>query len=360
MKKSVLLLLLLCLPLLLTVPTAAEEQTDSFLASLQETLPDAARPHLPSDTTDTDALRKSVGIKHLFSMLAEAVSTGFSTGKAGFFRLFGITLLFSAVAAVSKGKGAALFVESAATLSLYGLLFGCVERVMTFFSDLSAFSMLLSPLYTAALAAGGRVAGAAAAGSAFTGFITILDVLATGLLGPLLRVLFALSLLSVLGNSGAVKELTGRISGFYVFLLSLCGVLLTAALAFEGSLASSADSVAVRTVKFAIGNAVPVVGGTVSSLLGSMQASLSLIKSAMGATSLIVLLSLLLPLLAELALWRFALSLCDGVAGLMGASTLSGVFGRFRKLCDLMLAGSAIVSLLFLLTVGLLSHSVAV
>lgn len=334
-------------------------EMDSFLTDLRESLPDAALPHLPSDPTDTEGLREAVGFRYLLSMGIEAAKNGFSMEKGGLARLLGLTLLFSAAAAVGKGRTTTLFIQLAATLSLYTLLVGCGERVTAFFSDLSAFSSVLSPLYTAALASGGAVTGAAAAAGAFTGFITVLDVMATGLLGPLIQVLFALTLLSALGNGGAVGELSARISGVYVFLLSLLGVLLTAALAFEGSLAAAADSMAFRTAKFAVGNALPLVGGTVSSLLGSLQASLGLIKSSMGAAALISLLALLLPLLFELILWRTALSLCEGVAAVLGAPALGGVLGRFRRLYDLMLAGCAIVSLLFLLTVGMVSRGVS-
>lgn len=339
--------------------TEEEKNVDSFLSSVGEILPDAALPYLPEDITDTDALREAVGFRRLLALAAEALKNGYSETRGGFVRLLGITLLFSAAVSFGKSKVAALWVEVAAALALFSAVSGCSAGVTAFFSDLSSFASLLSPLYTVTLASGGAVATSAAAAGAFTGFITVLDVLATGLLGPLVQVLLSLTLLSALGNGGALRELTSRLSGLYVFLLSLIGVLLTAALAFEGSLASSADSMATRTVKFAIGNALPVVGGTVSSLLGSLSASLSLIKSAMGAASLIVILSLCLPLLCELFLWRTALSLCDGLAVFLGAPTLGAAFGRFRKIYDLMLAGCAIVSVLFLLTVGLLSRGVA-
>ena len=356
-------LVLVCL----VTPAYAEEKEETdgkdagdFLSRLEEILPDAARSHLPEDMTDTDALREAVGFRRLLALATEAFQTGYSEIKGGFVRLLGITLLFSAAFAFGKRKITGLWAETAATMALFSVVSGCGANVSAFFSDLSAFASLLSPLYTVTLASGGAVTSAATATGAFTGFITVLDVLATGLLGPLLQVLFALTLLSALGNGGAVGELSSRLSSLYVFLLSLVGVLLTAALAFEGSLASSADSMATRTVKFAIGNALPLVGGTVSSLLGSLQASLSLIKSAMGAASLIVLLSLCLPLLCELFLWRTALSLCDGLAVFLGAPALGNAFGRFRKLYDLMLAGCAIVSVLFLLTVGLLSRGATI
>ena len=361
------LVIFLLFPLLF-VPTFGEEQTEekegeevvSFLSSLKEILPDAARPYLPEDPADTDSLRQAVGFRRILSLAVNALQNGFSEARFGLVRLLGVTLLFSAAAAFGKGRLTSLVMEVGGALSLFSLLSGSGVRVTAFFSDLSDFSVLLSPLYTLALAGGGAVTGAASAAGAFTGFVTVLDVVATGLLGPLLQVLLALVLLSALGNGGAVGELSARLSGVYIFLLSLLGVLLTAALAFEGSLASSADSVATRTVKFALGNALPLVGGTVSALLGSLQASLSLIKSAMGATSLIVLLSLCLPLLWELFLWRTALSLCDGLAVLLGAPSFGSVLVRFRRIYDLMLAGTAIVSVLFLFTVGLLSRGMGV
>jgi hypothetical protein len=211
---------------------AGEVDTGAFLSRLEEILPDVALTHLPEDMTDTDALREAVGFRRLLGLAAEALKTGYSKTKGGFVRLLGVTLLFSAVLAFGKGKTAVLWSEAAATLALFSVVSGCGEGVNAFFSDLSAFASLLSPLYTVTLASGGAVSSAATATGAFTGFVTVLDVLATGLLGPLLQVLFALTLLSALGNGGAVGELSSRLSSLYIFLLSLVGVLLTAALAF--------------------------------------------------------------------------------------------------------------------------------
>ena len=96
----------LLLFLALLCPVAAEEteggeETKQFLEELQSVLPDAARPHLPSDPTDAESLRATVGFRHLLSMAVEALQNGFSAGRQSLVRLIGITLLFSAAAAMA-------------------------------------------------------------------------------------------------------------------------------------------------------------------------------------------------------------------------------------------------------------------
>lgn len=360
MRRRVCFFLLLVLFVsLLCGSVCAEEVTDveeELKEGLLAILPDAAKDALP-DPSDSEAVTEAVGFRHLFSLFTQAVTDGAEAQGGRLLSLFAITLLFAAVALYGKGNEASLFMQCASSLALYVILVGTVDRVSAFFSDLATFTGGLSSLYVALFAAGGATAGAAAAGGGFASFLAVLDLCATSLLAPLLRLLLALALLSALGtSSGIAEELSKRLSGVFIFLLSTLSMLLLSSLAFESSLAGSTDSVAIRTVKYTLSGAIPVVGGTVSATLGALHTSLSLIKSTLGGAAIVVLLSLLLPLLCELFLLRLALSLCESIASFMGAGALSGVIGRFKRLFDLALAAVAILSVLFLLTVGVFTR----
>lgn len=367
------LFLALVLPLLffLFAPTACASEedgqtsftdnADGLLKDFSDILPDAAKENLGQDTLDADTLTRAVGFKQIFSLLAESASGSWKQNGGMLGKMLGTALCFSVVSLLGgffgKSRFGQILFSAAPALFFYQLLFPVTERVFAFIFELSSFSALLSPLYAAVYSSGGALGSAAAASSGFTVFVGVLHGLVGGILSPLLKILFALSLLSPLTEGALTGEIEKRLRGAYVFLLSLVCVLLGASLAFESSLASSADSVAIRTVKFTVGQSIPLVGASISSMLGTLSSSLSLVKSAFGAGALIALLSLLLPVLAELLLCRFALSFCAFLSTSMGAKTVGSVCERYRGIFDLMLAAVAITGAMFLLLVGIFSKS---
>ncbi|MBE6656432.1 MAG: hypothetical protein E7609_06175 [Ruminococcaceae bacterium] len=361
MKRVVLVLLLLAsllfLPFTVSAaetdasPTALEKITEETRDGLLSLLPDVAKQHL-SDPTDGTAVKDALGFRSLFSLLANAITNGETKLGGRMSALFALSVLFGAVSLFVKGSTAAVFMQSAAALSFFSLLFETTSHILGFFSDLASFATGISPILVTLLAAGGGTATAAAANGGFAAFLSVLTLFSTTVLPPLLRLLFALALLSALGNHTLIRELSGRISGIAVLLFSVLSMLLLASLAFQSALASSADSVALRTVKYTASSAIPLVGGTLSGALGALTASLSLLKNTLGGTAVIVLLSLLLPPLVEVFLLRLTLSFSESLATFTEASSLREVIARFRGILDLALAALVIVSLLFLLTIG--------
>ena len=346
---------------LLLSPIAVQAEEVSLSSGLEELesetregilsiLPDAAKPLLP-DPTDEDAAMEALGFKNLFLLLANALSEGGGRLQGRMLTILALSLFFGTVSLFVKGPSA-LFMQGAAALSIFSLLFDTAERVLSFFSDLSAFSGGLSPMLVTLLAAGGGTASAVTANGGFAAFLSVLSLFSTTVFPPLLRILFALALLSSLGNHTLIRELSRRISGFAMLLFSVLSMLLLSSLAFQNALASSADSVALRAVKYTASSAIPIVGGTLSGALGALSSSLSLLKSSLGASAVVALLSLLLPPLIEVFLLRLALSFSESIATFTEAMALREVLARFRGITDLSLGALVMVSLLFLLTVG--------
>lgn len=358
MKRVSLLLLTAALFFFLPITARAEEsaqarledQTKSGLISL---LPDAAKPILP-DPTDREALDHALGLKSLLTLLIHTAQSEGNTLKGKILALFAVTLLFGSLSLFTGQTGISLFMQGAASLSFFSLLYESTKHILVFFSDLAGLTAGLSPLLAALFAAGGGTASAAMASGGFASFLSVLTLFSTTLLPPLLRVLFALALLSALGNHTLIRELSKRISGLAILLFSVLSMLLLASLAFQSALASSFDSVALRTVKYTASSAIPLVGGTLSGALGALTASVSLLKSTLGGTAVIALFSLLLPPLLEVFLLRFALSISEGVAAFTEATALKEIISRFKGIMDLSLAALVIVSLLFLLMLGVL------
>ncbi len=346
-------------------PVSAESgqggKEDELWTEFLSVLPDAAKEAAPTTPESTE----SVGFSHLFEMLADAFTGKLADGegKGTFFGILGVSLAFSALLLAVGGFGTSkcgkLLWEALPSLLLFRMLYPVVARVFAALSELGRFSLAASGVYAALFSSAGAPTSAATASGGFAVFTGILNGMLSGLLLPVLKILFVLAVLSSFGSVAAVGNIGKRISSAYLWILSLASVLFSASLALESGLAASADSVAARTVKFAVGSSIPVVGGTVSGALGALGASLSLLKSGFGATSLIVLAALMLPVLAELLLYRFSLSLASFFSESLGNSIVSTVFDRYKSIFDLMLAALSIVSLLFLILIGILSRGLS-
>lgn len=158
----------------------------------------------------------------------------------------------------------------------------------------------------------------ATAGSAMTSFSvnTTLLILAQGLnyiaelfFVPITNCFLALGICSgvrsELNLSGAVNMLkrvitTGisTLSAVFVSILSL-----------KTAVASKADAIGLRSIRFAINSIVPVIGSSISEGLLSIQSYSSLIKTSVGIVGIIAVFSIFLPALIEVNLWRIVLSL---------------------------------------------------
>ena len=80
-----------------------------------------------------------------------------------------------------------------------------------------------------------------------------------------------------------------------------------------------------KTAKFIIGSAVPVAGGVLSEALGTLTASISLLKSTVGIYGVIVCLLFFLPIICELLLWRLGLAVSIFLSGIFSVSKLSSL-----------------------------------
>ena len=348
---------LLVLLLFSLFPVAAEE-SEELWENFYERLPDAVQDELDEDM---ESVEEKVGFAYFFSLLTQSFTNAVSENGTAIAKIGGLALALSALWAALGGFGrlhmGRLLWEGLPVLLLFGILSDSMDRAFAALSSLGNFALGAAGGYTALLCSAGAVSSAAVAGGGFTVFVGILDGLLAGLLQPLLKILLAFALCSSFGRVAAVEGLGKRLSAVYLWILSLASVLFAASLAMEGSLASSADSVAVRTVKFAVGSSIPVVGGTVSGALGALGSSLSLVKSTFGAASVIVLLTLLLPPICELLVFRLSLSLAAFAADSTSAEGVGGAFRRLLSLYDLMLAALIIVSLLFLIFIAVLSKT---
>ncbi|MBR7095293.1 MAG: hypothetical protein IKC73_03650 [Clostridia bacterium] len=348
-----LVLLLLLAGLLFPLSTSAKSPEEE-LGTLFEGLPPSVREALPSDPTDAAALSESVGVHHLFEVVLSSLSGAVPRLLATLATLLGVTLFFALLAAVREGLGAgtARAAEAALGLALvlcaYGRFLATFERAAAYLSDLATLASAAAPVMSALYLAGGNTAAALSGSGAMAALALLLSRLTGGALLPLLRVMLGFLLVSAIGEVRTEGVVT-TLRGVYTTALGLFTTLTSAALALGNALGAARDTLGLRSLRFAVGSMIPMVGGAVSGGLSTLAAGLSLIRATAGIGLAAAILLTFLPILVELLLSRLVLSLLASLAGLVGAPTALRLFRSFRALFDLSLAAVAFSSMLFIL-----------
>lgn len=350
-----LLLLILAVP---PLPAAAAAEPADILSSLSEGLPPLSSEALPEGIGDAETVKEAVGVRHLFEvMLAaffDAVPPIFRTAVM----LAGALLLYAVLVALLSSHGARLLrVSDAAFGVLFALLIydgfsACFARVATYLTDMSSLAEVAAPAMGALYLAGGNVGSAAAGGGAMAALSLILEHLVGAALLPLLRVMLGFLLVSAIGEV-RTEGLCTTLRTTYVTVLGIFCTLTSAALALGNVLGAATDTLSLRSLRFAVGQMVPIVGGTVAGGLATVGASVGLVRSTAGIGVAAAILLPLFSVVAELLLSRLALSLLATLGTLFGAATPVRLLRGFRSLFDLCLAAAVFSAMLFVFIAAL-------
>ncbi len=361
MKKGFLwLLAVVSLFLLFTQPIrAAEKSPEDYLSDFSSSLPPDASA--VGDAMESGKLDELSDMGALCAFLFDTLESELFGLRTVFTQILGILVLGGVAAAVKpKGKhGEVMELGSTVVfaLLLYRVLYANVARVGAYLEDLTLLSNISAPVMGVLQAAGGNLSGALASEGGFAYFLILLENLCASVLLPLVNVSFGFVAVSALSDGKQTFSIVKSVRNLYGTVLGFFCMLLTASLGMQTSLSAARDTMAFRGVRYAVGNFIPFVGGTVSASLQTVAASVSLLKKSLGVGCVLAVLFLLLPLFIELFLVRTLLSLASGAAEMAGASRVSKLFGEVRTVYDMMIALTLLPSILLILIVTLCVRS---
>ncbi len=337
-----------------------EEEGKRLWNDFRDSLPDLVRDRLPEQADDRK-LTELVGMKSLLALFARSVGDGLGEVLPFLASLLGIVLLGAAAEllrpdrlseSVRRAMGAAISASAAV------MIWQCAERgVDSLLSLLSGMRVVIAgaiPALTGVQLAAGQGGTAAAGGTALAAGIALTEVLASGVLPAIAGCSFGFALVGSLGGGLKLDGIAKTLRGLYTTLLGLVSFILTTSLALQKSLASAADGAAMRSAKYAVGSMIPLVGGTISAVLGTLGSSMTLLKNSIGVGAVAALLMLALPTLVYLLLARFSFSISAAAAHLLGAPSMERLLAEFRGVYDMLLAVGAISAVMFLISLSLM------
>ena len=352
-------------------PSAAEtdaadvppDELSDFLAAIPEDIAELLPNGLFSGKTDeiAEGVREMTDFSVLLQTVLSLLGASFGESLATLGRVVGLLLLSAIFGAVrtafrSESVGRAFsFASSLAVLaSLLVQAYDAVNAAIAYFDRLNRLTGAVIPLFGALWAVGGNVTAATTSVTGLTVYLTVLEEAVGNSVVPFCGVCMSLTAIGTIDPNLRLGSLLSSLKKHYTTFLAGLMTLLLAMLGFQTTLAARADSLAMRGAKFAAGNLIPVVGGSVSELLRTVSAGVSYLRGTVGLCALFLIFLSLFPMVGKLLLSQFCWQIAAAVADLLGCASEKKLLDETASLCGYLLAAACICSSVLFLSVVLL------
>lgn len=158
-----------------------------------------------------------------------------------------------------------------------------------------------------------------------------LNFLSANVFVPLINCFLALSICSSLRYELHLYKLIENAKKCITVCISFCAAAFVSILSIKTAVASKADAIGLRSIRFAINSVVPVIGSAISEGLLSIQSYSSLIKSSVGVVGIISVFLVFLPSIFGVVAWRFCLGICNIVSEIFDDKTVCLVIKSFQN-----------------------------
>jgi stage III sporulation protein AE len=310
---------LICL-LTLNVRCSAEAPGDELYGAL----PPKARETLDSSGVTPSGGAESVGLKEILASLTELVAE--HSGKpmrmfAALTALILLTSLTSAVGEAAGGSGAGvcrLVSAVSAAVIVSGYMADIIDAARSAAGAAADFTLAYIPVIAGVTAAGGHTGSAALFSSVTLTAIQLLSRLTAAVIIPLTGCMLGITAAGSADPDLKLDRLGEGLKKLIVWGLGLTMTLFLGILSVQSIITASADSAALKTLKFAVSSTVPIVGGAVSEALATVSGSISLMKSGIGGFGIAAGACVLAPSAAAAVCGKFFLFAAGVISDLFG------------------------------------------
>ncbi len=177
----------------------------------------------------------------------------------------------------------------------------------------------------------------------------------TGVLFPVSTMSALISGVSVLGSDRSLVGFSSALKKASLWGLGIITTIFTTILSTRSFAAVNLDNVAGRTVKYAAGNFVPIVGGVLSETMESIIACGRLVKGAAGGASVIAILYICLAPIAKLVAIILVYKFTSAIITPISDGRLSSALDEFTSSIVIILAMVIFTSVMFIICAGIVS-----
>ena len=223
-----------------------------------------------------------------------------------------------------------------------------ISLACTAISVCADFVFAFVPVFCIIVAASGNTVAAFSTNTMLLSLAQTLNYISKNSFVPLTNCFLAIGICSGLRSELNLSSLLAFLKKYITTAISMAAAFFVSVLSIKTAVASRADAIGLRSIRFAINSVVPVIGSAISEGLLSIQSYYSLIRSSVGVVGIMAVALVFMPAIIEVVLWRFFLSLSSLVSDVFGDKSVSLVIKAFA---DAMLIMNVILILSMVTTI---------
>lgn len=234
----------------------------------------------------------------------------------------------------------------------------CIVRAASVIQGASNFMLACIPVLVGILIAGGQAVSATSFHFFMFGAGNVISFIAAHFIVPVLNIFLGFSLVSALSPNLNLNGLCKTFHTMMKWVLGFSMSIFTGLLTMQSLLGNAVDVSTNKTVKFVVSSFVPVVGNALGEAFGTVQGSIKLLKSGVGAFGLLAIAFLFFPVLAQCLLWQVMLVVSASIADVFDLKEIAGLLRAISKVLSLLLAillcsiAILIISTLVMMAIG--------
>ena len=252
-------------------------------------------------------------------------------------------------------------VSSAVTLGMAVPSAGIAVRIWSesaeAIENLTMYMRAVIPVMGSLYCAGGNVGAAAASSASLTAAVTLMEHAMGVCLLPVLRVCLGIAIVRCVGGGLCLDGVGSFIRGIFTTGMGLMTVLFGVMMGVQTKLALASDGTAARTVKFAVANMIPVIGGAAGEAMRAVVGSIGTVRTGAGAVAVIGILLTVLPAVIRLLVYRLVFGAAGVLAGVLGAEGEQKIASEMKEMLGYALAMVFFCGVLFIFSVTLMISS---
>jgi stage III sporulation protein AE len=279
-----------------------------------------------------------------FSIMVASFSENGDTVLKSFGAVLAVVILSATMHSLKFGGSEAL--ESAtAYISIlvlsgvtYGVLYNLFIFVIAAIESLTLAMSTLMPIMASLHAIGGTAVTGAATASGLTMFLSVVSIICGKVLLPLIRIAFALCIVGAIPGSVNLSAVTNLVKSTATTLMAFIFGLLGFTLYLQSVVAAASDNYITRSIRFASGVFVPVIGSMLGDASRTVIASVSVVKGTVGASGVVIILSAVLPPLIMVVFHKLLLLSCAIIAKTLSCERESAFLYDMCGIINMLLA----------------------
>ena len=277
-----------------------------------------------------------------------------------FVSVFAIGVLSGLLRSVGLKNGAmsetaGLICSTVASALIFGETASIALSVLNFSSGIIAAMEAATPVFLTLSALSGGIGKNNALTPVCSFVLQGVSVVVSRILFPAVGVSCAVTSIAPLADGDSAVKIRDSIFDAFKWFVGISVSLLSLLTTVSGVSGSVKDGISMRALKYAVGNAIPVIGGFAKEGVDVVLVASRMVKSGVGVLfTLILLLAFAKPVLKTLC-FSFGLKLLGVAVAPVADKSFSGLISGFTKVVDMLaILLVAILILFFFLTYSLL------